>query len=211
MKEEALSIFTDWGEYGLDAMINDHSLKDIPVVGSILNIIKLSTSIQDRLFVKKLKAFINNVDKDEKWKEKFSDESECTKISTKLMFIIDSSDDEEKLKAIGILFNSFVNNEISKDEYFYACDIIKKSYWPYLKNIYKIEENRFTNDGILYDQELVSYLYSLSLFEYSGITISSFDSKTNTVKKPSANILVINKAGNLMRQLTKYIEEVNNA
>jgi len=207
MKDNALSLLTDFGEYGLDALISDQTLKDIPVIGSVLNVIKLSVGMHDRLFAIKLKAFIDNIDKNNKWKELFSNENECIKISKKLLFIIDSTDDEEKLEAIGILFNSFINNQITKDDYFYVCDIIKKSYWPYLKSIHKIEENRFTNDGLLYEQEQVSHLYSLNLFDYSGMTMASIDSKNKTIAKPAAIILLINNSGNIMKQLTKYLEE----
>lgn len=207
MLDESLALFTDFGEIGLDSMINDPTLKEIPVIGSVLNIIKLSANIQDRLFAKKLKAFIDNIDKNIKWKEKFSDEKECKKISTKLMYIIDSADDEEKLEAIGILFNHFINGEISKDEYFFICDIIKKSFWPYLKTIYKINKDRISNDGSEFDQEQIAHLYSLNLFDYSGMTVAQLDSVHKTIKKPGSIILSINKFGDILRQLTRIIEE----
>ncbi len=207
MIDESLSLFTDFGEIGLDFFIKDPTLKEIPVIGSVLNIIKLSANIQDRLFVKKLKAFIDNIDKNIKWKEKFSNENECKKISTKLMYIIESADDEEKLEAIGILFNHFINGEITKDEYFYICDIIKKSFWPYLKTIYKINKDRISNDGSEFDQDQISHLYSLNLFDYSGMTVAQLDSEHKTIKKPGSIILSINKFGDILRQLTRIIEE----
>lgn len=210
MIDETLSLFTDFGEIGLDALIKDPTLKEIPVLGSFLNIVKLSSNIQDRIFANKLKSFIGNIDKNENWKEKFSDEKECKKISKKLMYIIDSADDDEKLEAIGILFNHFVNGEISKSEYFYSCDIIKRAYWPFLKTMYKIKEFRILNDGSQYDQEQISHLYSLNLFDYSGMTIATLDSKNQSIKKQGSIILIINKNGEIMRQLTNIINEEKN-
>ena len=210
MLDESLSLFTDFGEIGLDAVIKDPTLKEIPVIGSVLNLIKLSMSIQDRVFINKLQSFIHNVERNSKWKEKFSDEKECKKISKQLIYIIDSSDDDEKLNAIGILFNHFVNGEISKDVYFYLCDIIKKSYWPFLKEIYKIKEDRISNDGKQYNKEQINHLYSLNLFDYSGMTMPIIDTDNNIITKQGSIILVINTYGNSIRQLSKIIHENQN-
>lgn len=207
MIDESLSLFTDVGEVGIDALIKDPTLKEVPILGSVLNLIKLSLSIQDRIFINKLKSFIDNVEKNKKWKEKFSDPKECKKISKQLIYIIDSSDDEEKIEAIGMLFNHFVQGEITKEHYFYLCDIIKKSYWPILKTMYTIKENRVLNDGSQYDQEKINHLYSLNLFDYSGMTIPQFDSKNNTIKKTGSIILLINTYGDIMRQFTNIIAE----
>ena len=103
--------------------------------------------------MEKLKSFIENIDKNQKWREKFSDDEECNKISKQLLYIVNSCDDDNKLKLIGMAFNYFVNGEISKDEYFYTVNIISKSFYPYLKMVLEIDESdkRFKNDGTKYD------------------------------------------------------------
>jgi hypothetical protein len=121
MIDEALSLFTDLGEFTLDSFLSNGLVKDLPIIGPVFDIIKLSRNMQDMIFIKKLKAFIDNIEKNEKWREKFSDEYECEEVSKKILYIINSSDDEEKLKLIGLSFNSFVNDEIGKDDYFYVA------------------------------------------------------------------------------------------
>ncbi|NTU50716.1 MAG: hypothetical protein HGA87_07595 [Desulfobulbaceae bacterium] len=51
-------LLTEYTEIGLDNLISDGLLKDIPVVNTIVALGKLGISIHDRLFVKKLLTFL---------------------------------------------------------------------------------------------------------------------------------------------------------
>jgi hypothetical protein len=43
----------DISELALDSVLKDGLLKDIPIVGTIVNFVKLGVNIHDRLFLKK--------------------------------------------------------------------------------------------------------------------------------------------------------------
>ncbi|EOS71938.1 hypothetical protein C818_00084 [Lachnospiraceae bacterium MD308] len=122
MKDEIMSLLTDFGEFTLDSFLQDGMIKELPIVGSAFSMIKIGADIRDRIFVEKLKSFIENIDKNQKWQEKFSNDEECNKISKQLLYIVDSCDDDNKLKLIGMAFNYLVNGEITKDEYFYIVN-----------------------------------------------------------------------------------------
>ena len=64
--------------------------------------------------MEKLKSFIENIEKNTKWQEKFSDIEECSKISKRLLYIVDSCDDDKKLKLIGMAFNYLVKDQLLK-------------------------------------------------------------------------------------------------
>lgn len=206
MKNEIISIITDYGELGLDSFFDEGVIKDLPIVGTTFSIIKLSKGIQDRIFIEKLKTFIENIENNNKWKEKFSDRSECEKISKKLVYLINSSDDDEKIKLIAILFNYYVEGDIDKEMYFFISSIISKSYFPYVKMLTKISDDRFTNDGEVYDVSAISHLQSIGLFEYSGTTISQILSKSEGTIKPAATIVRITKYGLILKEILNYIQ-----
>ena len=103
--------------------------------------VKISADIRDRIFMEKLKSFIENIEKNTKWQEKFSDIEECSKISKRLLYIVDSCDDDKKLKLIGMAFNYLVKGEMNKDDYFFTVNMISKSFYPYLEMLLDIDES----------------------------------------------------------------------
>lgn len=201
MTDEIMSLMEDYGEFTLDYFIKDDILKDFPVFGPAFSIIKICADIRDRIFVEKIKIFIENIDKDQKWQKKFSDEKECNKIAKQLLYIIDSCDDDNKLKLIGIAFNYFVSGEISKDEYFYAVNIISKSFYPFLKMLTDIDESdeRFVNDGKKYDYFGIEHLLNIGVLSFDGQTLACFDPETGG--SPPSIIVRLNGYGEFLREL----------
>ena len=184
MNDEIMSLLTDYSELTLDHFLQDGILKDLPIIGSAFSLVKISADIHDRIFMEKLKSFIENIDKNQKWREKFSDDEECNKISKQLLYIVDSCDDDNKLKLIGMAFNYFVNGEISKNEYFYTVEIISKSFYPFLKMLLDIDESdrRFSNDGTKYDYFAISHLLNIGALDYNGQTAAIINSQTNKIE-----------------------------
>lgn len=202
MKDEIISVVSEFGEVALDYFFQDGIIKDLPIVGPLFSTIKISKDISDRVFVEKIKSFIENIDKNQKWKEKFSDYSECNNISKQLLYIVDSCDNDNKLKLIGMAFNYLVTEKISKDEYFYTVNIISKSFYPFLKILLDIDESdkRFINDDKKYDYFAITHLLNIGVLDFDGQTIKSFDSKTGKVE-PSYVIVVVNEYGEFLIEL----------
>ena len=202
MKDEIMPILTDYGEFTLDYFLKEGPAKDIPIISTILNLVKLGLTISDRIFVEKLKKFIDNVETNNEWKDKFASNEECKKISKKLLYIINSCDEDEKLKLIGLTFNRFVNGELSKDEYFYITNIISKSFYPYLRLLTKIDvsDGRFENNGEKYDYNGVSHLLSIGLLNETGRTIVTVKYGGKAIT-PSNAIVSINEYGKFLKEL----------
>jgi hypothetical protein len=207
MIDETLSLFADLGEFALDSFLSNGIVKDLPIIGPTFNIIKLSKNIQDMIFIKKFKTFIDNIEKNENWRKKFSDTSECEKVSKKILYIINSSDDEEKLKLIGLSFNSFVNSEIEKDDYFYVINIINQSFFPYLKLLSKIDDQQFTNNGERFNIFAINHLLTIGSLDQYTQTYGGYDQNKNYV--PSYKIVCINYFGKYVKGLLLRQENNN--
>lgn len=203
MKDEIMSLMTEFGEFTLDYFIQDDLIKELPIVGPAFSMVKIGVNIRDRIFVEKLKSFIENIDKNQKWREKFSNIEECNKISKQLLYIIDSCDDDNKLKLIGMAFNYLVNGEISKDEYFYTVNIISKAFYPYLKMLLDIDENgkRFANDGAKYDCVGIAHLLNIGALDYNGQTEALINFQTNEIESLPSTIVALNGYSDFLKKL----------
>lgn len=205
LKEEMFSLLENYGEFTLDHFLQNGLLKDLPIIGPVLNVIKVGIDIRDRIFMEKLKIFIDNIDKTENWKEKFSDMNECNKISKKLLYIVDSCDDDNKLKLIGMAFNYLVSGEINKDEFFYIVNIISKSFYPFLKLLIDINEpdKRFKNDGEKYDYFGITHLLNIGALDYDGQTLACYNGKTRKMESPPSIIVALNGYSEFLKELLK--------
>lgn len=203
MKDEIKSLIRDYGEFTLDYFIKDGIIKDLPIVGPAFDMVKIGKDIHERIFVEKIKSFIENIDKNPKWREKFSDDEECNKISKQLLYIVDSCDDDNKLKLIGMAFNYLVNGEISKDDYFYIVNIISKSFYPFLKVLLDIDESdkRFANDNTKYDYMAIEHLLNIGALNYSGQTMASYNSEKGIIEAPPSVIVSMNGYGEFLIKL----------
>ena len=201
MVDGLLSLTKDFGE--LDSFMPDGIIKELPIIGSAFSVLKIGRDIHDRIFLEKIKSFIEQIDKNQKWQEKFRDDEECIKISKQLLYIVNSCDDDNKLKLIGMAFNYFVNGEISKDKFFYTVNIISKAFYPFLEILLDIEESdyHFKNDGTKYDYVGISHLLNIGALDYDGQTMAVFDSTTGGVESPPSMIVALNVYSEFLRKL----------
>lgn len=207
MKDEIMSLLTDYGELTLDMFLRDGIIKELPIVGSTFSMIKISADIRDRIFMEKLKSFIEYIEKNTKWQEKFSDVEECSKISKQLLYIVDSCDDDKKLKLIGMAFNYLVKGEMNKDDYFFSVNMISKSFYPYLEMLLDIDESdkRFPNDGMKYHYDGIAHLLNIGVLDYDGQTPMLINEKTKKIELRPCIIVTLNCYGNFIRGLLSML------
>lgn len=209
MKDEIMSLLTDYGELTLDMFLRDGIIKELPIVGSTFSMIKISADIRDRIFLEKLKSFIENIEKNTKWQEKFSDIEECSRISKQLLYIVDSCDDDKKLKLIGMAFNYLVKGEMNKEDYFFTVNMISKSFYPYLEMLLDIDESdeRFPNDGTKYHYDGIVHLLNIGALDYDGQIPMLINEKTNEIESRPCIIVTLNCYGNFIRGLLSMLNE----
>lgn len=69
---DSLNLVSDITEASMDSILSDGLLKEIPIIGSVVNLIKVGLTIKDRLFFKKLIIFLREIEKvDHKKRQKF--------------------------------------------------------------------------------------------------------------------------------------------
>jgi len=122
----------DIAESSIDLLLNNDLIKQIPIVKILLGVAQTSISIQDKLLLKKIISFLNNID-DVSIQERNSEIDKIDnskkyrlKVGEKLLYLIDSCDDHEVAERIAKLFSAFLKHKISYDEYLEASSILTR-------------------------------------------------------------------------------------
>ena len=77
LTEDVAGIVGEYAELGLDALVEDGLLKDIPVVSTAVAVYKIGKSIHERHHITKLVSFLNEINKgiaDEEKREKYRED-----------------------------------------------------------------------------------------------------------------------------------------
>lgn len=120
-----IDLSIDYSEIYLDDLIENEALKEIPLVKSVVGVIKAGISINQFFFAKKLLSFIqefNSKTLDPAKREKFQDRilkdhKFRKKVAEQTMVFIDRHIVITKTQVLAQLFSSFVENKISFDQY----------------------------------------------------------------------------------------------
>ncbi len=119
---ELIDIASDLSETVLDQFINDPLIKDIPIVGTAVNLAKIGKTISDRLFLSKVKKFLLSISVTSKEKEEFINQLESdaklkAKTQEAVLFLINRADSFDKIEILGHLFQAFIRSQIDINKF----------------------------------------------------------------------------------------------
>jgi hypothetical protein len=188
VKEYVTDLTTDISELVVDSFLNDGLLKDIPIVGFGVKVIKLGTSISDMILLNKLKIFMENInivsENDiDKFKEKMTNDKYKKEIGIKLLNIIDKIDEYAKIKWIAVVFLDYLDKNIDKEFFFRIITIINDTFLQDILNlkVFKGKEDILSNNKVI-EAYVLHQLFSHGLLDNAGIdgggAIEEIDSGT---------------------------------
>lgn len=190
VKSDLMELTANLSEVALDDFLNDKILKDIPIIGTIINVIKTSQNISNYLFAKKLVAFIYGIKDIDPSKRKKEIEKIDTsqkyqiKVGEKLLFILDRCDDNEKSRYIAHLFRAFLAQKITYDDFLQAAHVVEKVYLHYLKYFIDDEEEVLAIEDA--QEEIAAGLFYIAAHEPTVI------SEPITTKKDKPSYIIEN-------------------
>ncbi len=123
-KAGGTDLAADIGELLIDAVSDDGLLKDVPLVGSLLKLRKIGSSIKEHIFLKKLRRFLTEVAEIPKEdRESFADEISKDpelreRVGDALVTLLDRFDEIGKEELFAKAFSSYLNGNISFDDFF---------------------------------------------------------------------------------------------
>ncbi len=161
-------------EVGIDSILNDGLLKEIPIVSTISNLLKIGANIHDRLFLEKVLSFLSQLkdvsaDKRKKVIEDIDNSKKFRiKVGKKLLYIIDTCEDYEMTELVSIVFKAYIEEKITYNEFLKTASV--------LQNINKIDFDWFTKnrEKHYFDLNEVGDLMHTGLFElyYEQISVN---------------------------------------
>ena len=131
MNTDIIAIVKDFTEIGVDILLDDGLLKDIPIVNTIHSISKICNTISDKLLFKKIHKLLIELDTltiEERMKlfKKLEEEPKLKqKTSIYILELLDKIDDEHKTKMIFKVFKAY-SDEIITYEMFYRLNKVIK-------------------------------------------------------------------------------------
>jgi hypothetical protein len=197
--ENFQDVIAGLGETGIDYLFDEGIIKEVPFVGSIFGLTKVTTSIQDKLFTKKIFKFLFQLGKTDatnrrKQIEKIdNDPNYKTKVGEKILYIIDKCDDSEKAIYIGQLFRLYIQEVIQYEDFLRASKCIEMTYLSDLKRF--IKERR---DFIRMDEASDMIGTGLMTPYYISGDKSYGDTESGTL------MLTVSPVGRIIQQFLNY-------
>lgn len=134
LTEEVAGIVGDYAEIGLDALVEDDLLKDIPMVSTAVSVYRIGKSIRERHHLAKLISFLNeinkgidNVEKREKYRGKFAgDEKFRNQELEYILILIDRYIGADKPRILAKLYLAYLDDNIQWIEFTQFAEVIDR-------------------------------------------------------------------------------------
>lgn len=182
MNDNLQDIIIDSGEIIIDSLIDNEILKAIPVLGTSLNIVKGIKDIRDWTYLRKVKAFVENLgDITEEQRSKLIEKSRIDqksrlKFGEALFTTIEQSNTTVKMEYLAVAFEAFLNDDIEDYDLRAICYAIDNTY---------IDDLILIIDNVEYDEDVYKRCISSGLFtesiimQHGGLGVSVGGSNLN--------------------------------
>ncbi len=184
---DLLSLSKDFTEVAVDGIMDDGVLKDLPLVGGVVGVIKFGNSINKFLAAKKIYKFLFELhDIPENKRVKKIDEINGSKkyqssVGEMIFELLDRIDSDGKPEIIGKLFAAVIEEKIDYRTYLKCAHIVKNIFYYDLEELKSQYDgqyvNRTINDGI-FNSELIDV-------DFAATIDQALSSKT---KSPNATL-----------------------
>jgi hypothetical protein len=190
-------IVVDLSESLFDQLLQDGLLRDIPVVGSLVNMAKAGIDVANYLFVQKIIRFLYHLkDIPEEQRQRFlaqldADEKFKRRVGENLLLLLNRLDDMQKPELLGRVFRAYIVGSIDYATYqklAVAVDRIRLYNIPYLLDFYEHQpEPEAADDEMLQD---LAFCGLVNIPEVKGLVFGRSGYTTNELGKLFIEIAV---------------------
>ena len=194
MDSSNIDLLADLGEVALDQLLENQVLKEIPILGSAVNIARAGIGIRERAFLNKIQIFVSMLpeqseeDKQRMILELNKDSKSRVRFGEAVFSTIEQSASSAKVEYVAIVFSAFIKGEISSRELRELCHSINVTQTD---DLLEFAEEKHLNERMM--RELV----------HTGLTDVRYPTEVPTTPG-SINVkpeFGITKNGNILRNL----------
>lgn len=197
---DSSDIISDYLELGIDSILDNDSLKEIPIIKTFIGVGKITKSIRERNLMKNLVIFINelnsgNIDKEKlkKHKEELNQNpKKAEKELGRILIILEQTIDNLKSSILGKLYKAYINQEIDWDLFVEFSEITNRLYINDLSILSLIFKNQLSDTSNRSDLYRIERLNSLGVV---GLAPNAIFIGTNASRQDS--YITLNQIGKI--------------
>lgn len=146
MNNDFQDLLADTSEVILDSLLENDIVKEIPILGSSIKIIRGIKSLRDRAYLNKIKIFLERIGEiNEKQRRKLIEDSRQNeksraKFGDAIFTAIEQSDSTVKIEYLAVAFEAFTKDEIDESLLRLLCHIIRNTFSDELTDIIENEK-----------------------------------------------------------------------
>lgn len=134
LEENLTGVVSEYAEIGLDALLEDGALKDIPIISTAVALYKIGSSLIDRHNFRKLCVFLDEINKGltddekrEKYKEKFKSNDKFRNSEIEyLLVLINRYISYDKPKMLAKLYMAYLDDSIIWEEFVMYSEVVDR-------------------------------------------------------------------------------------
>lgn len=150
---ELSSLAKDYAELAIDGVMDDGLLKDIPLVGTIIGVMKFGNSVNKHLLAKKIYNFLFQLhtiplEKRIKKIDQINESKEYqSSVGEMILEILEKIESDGKPEVIGKLFKSYIEENIDFHTFLRLSHIVKNIFYYDLLLLLNYDEHDYLYDG----------------------------------------------------------------
>jgi hypothetical protein len=134
MNENFQDLLAENTEVAIDSLLENEIIKEIPILGSSIKIIRGLQNLRDRAYLNKIKMFVEKVGHITYEQKKLliakskKSEKSRSKLGDAIFTTIEQSDATVKIEYLAIVFEAFLNKDFDESDLRLLCHIIRNSF-----------------------------------------------------------------------------------
>lgn len=172
-------------EFGIDDLLNEGTLKDFPIVSTIVSGLKFAKYIYDRNLLKQTLVFIDELNNGNVSRERLvaykdtieNNPKKCEDELGRILIYLNSFIDKEKSIMLAKIFKAYIKQEIIWNEFCEFSEIISRLFIRDLQILNKIKDREIDLMFSREDEFRAERLYSLGLIGTSFKALTFGDIK----------------------------------
>ncbi len=183
--DDSKDIIGDYLEIGIDSIIDEGILKEIPIVKTIVGVLKVGKNVHDRNLLKQTLVFINEFnrneirqDKIEEYKKRIeNDPKKCEDELGRIILLLNNFIDREKSIMLSKVFKDYVGQLLNWNEFCEYSEIINRLFiqdFSFLQEVYLGRISDTTNRSDIYKVERLNSLGIIGM-TFKSSTISTIN------------------------------------
>lgn len=175
-------VISDYLEIGIDSLMNEGILKEIPIVNTIVGVLKIGKNVHDRNLLKQTLTFINEFNNNKISHDKLkqykitieNNPKRCEEELGRILLLLNNFIDKEKSIMLAKIFKVYIEKIINWNEFCEYSEIINRLFIQDINLLNMIYDGRVTdttNRGDLYRVERLNSLGIIGIsFKSTRIT-----------------------------------------